>query len=403
MTDTPLDGLRVLDLTHGIAGPYCTKLFADSGADVIKVERPGAGDFARSLGPFLNDEPHPEKSGLFLDLNTGKKSITLNLKSATGQQLAQRLASDVDLVVESFRPGVIQRMALGYEVLEHTNPRVVLLSISNFGQTGPYRDWQSDDMLAYALGGALYVTGAPDREPIKLGLYAPLFLVGSVAAAMGFGAFWGALRSGTGQHIDVAIMEVLAGSMDRAAPNLMAVAYTGDYFMRRSRDTRISILPAGVYPCKDGYVQIVAQPAWWDRLCRTIERPDLITDPHFSQHLFNMELAPELDALLIPWLLERTKQEIMEKAQREGLPVSAINTMDDVFKDPQLRFRDYFVTVDHPFAGLLEYPGPPFKFAESPVQIRRAPTLGEHNHEVYCDRLGYSRQELVILRERGVI
>lgn len=403
MAEAALTGLRVLDLTHGIAGPYCTKLFADCGAEVVKVERPGSGDFARRLGPFPKDDPHPEKSGLFLHLNTSKQSITLNLKTATGRQILEGLVRDADLLVESFRPGVMARLGMGYEVLQQLNPRLVVVSISNFGQTGPYRDYQIDDMLGYALGGVLYVTGAPEREPIKIGLYAPLFLVGSVAAAMGFGAYWGARRTGKGEYVDVAIMEVLAGSMDRGAPNLMAAAYNGELMVQRSRDRRTSILPGGVYPCEDGYVQVVIQPNWWDRFCRTLGRPDLITDTHFTQNFYNLELAPEIDEIFYPWVLSHTKQEIMEKAQAEGLPISAINTMEDVFNDPQLRFRGYFVTLDHPIAGSYEYPGPQFKLQESPIQLRRAPLLGEHNQEVFCGRLGFSKQDLVVLRERGVI
>ena len=400
---TALAGLRVVDFSHGLPGPYVTKLFADNGAGVVKIERPGTGDFARRLGPFPGDLPHPEQSGLFLDLNTSKQSLTLNLKSATGRRIAERLIAEADLVVESFRPGVMARLGLDYPRLAAIKPRAVMLSISNFGQTGPYRDYAADDMLLYALAGTLSITGQPDREPVKIGLYTPLFLVASAAAALANGACWGAQRDGAGQHVDLALMEVLTGTLDRAANNIMAVAYSGEVMFRRSKEYRRSILPSGVYPCADGYVHMVAQPFWWDRFCRTIDRPDLIKDTHFTDNLFNLSMVEEIDAILYEWLLRHSKQQIMEKAQALGLPVTALNTMEDVFRDPQFRSRGYFTKLDHPIAGELEYPGPPFRLTDSPSEIRRAPTLGEHNEAILCGRLGYSRQELVALRQSGVI
>lgn len=400
---TALAGLRVVDFTHGLPGPYATKLFADNGADVVKIERPGTGDLARRLGPFPGDLPHPERSGLFLDLNTSKQSVTLDLTTTTGRRIAERLIADADLVVESFRPGVMARFGLDYPRVAAINPHAVMLSISNFGQTGPYRDFAADDMVLYGMASTLFVTGQPDREPVKIGLYAPLFLAAGVATAMAGGACWAARNGGPGQHIDVALMEVLTGTLDRVANNLLAHAYSGDLMFRRSREYRRSILPSGVYPCADGYVHIVAQPFWWDRFCRTIDRPDLIDDRHFIDNMFNMEMVGEVDAILYDWLFQHSKQEIMEKAQGLGLPVTALNTMEDVFRDPQFRGRGYFTRLDHPAAGPLEYPGPPFKLTACPSEIRRAPLLGEHNAAVLCDRLGYRRSDLVVLRERGVI
>ena len=399
-----LEGLRILDLTHGLPGPYCTKLFADNGAEVIKIERPGTGDIARRLGPFPGDEPHPEKSGPFLALNTGKQSVTLDLKTGTGHKIVERLAQDVDMVVASFRPGVLEQLGLSYARLREINPRALLLTISNFGQSGPYRDYKIDDMLLYAMGNNLFVTGQPDREPNKIGLYAPVFLAAGVAAAMGMGAYWGARRDGEGQWVDIPLMEVMASTLDRAVNNILSVGYTGDLTFRRSRDFRMSIMPSGVYPCADGYVHLVSQPYWWHRFCRTFDRLDLIEDKHFTDNMFDMEMmVPELDAIMYPWLLSHTKQEIMEKGQAQGLPVSAVNTMADVFRDPQFRFRNFFTQLDPPHTGPLEFPGPPFRLTDSPGEIRRAPTLGQHNVPVLCDHLGYSKPDLVILRERGII
>ena len=403
MTAGPLTQFRVLDLTQGVAGPYATKLLSGYGADVLKVERPDAGDPARRLGPFPNDEPHPETSGMYLLLNTGKRSLTLNLKTATGQQLLHRLCQDVDLVIENFRPGTLGRLGLSDDQMEQLNPRATLVSLSSFGPEGPYRDLAADDLLLYAMGGVLSVTGQEDREPVKIGLYAPLFLAGAVTAAFALAALLGARRSGRGERVQLSIMDILASSMDRGAPNLMAHAYTGEMMSKRAGVGRGSALLSGVYPCADGYVQVTMQAAWWERLCRTIGRPELGTDPYWTSNLFNPAFAHELDALVLPFLLAHSKQEVMEKAQSFGLPITAVNSMADVFRDPQLRDRGFFTTLDHPFAGKLEYPGLPFRIPLAPGALSRAPLLGEHTVAVLTEQLGYCREDVVRLRQRGVI
>ena len=402
-----LEGLRIVDLTQGVAGPYCTKLFSDYGAEVIKIERPWGGDVSRRAGPFPDDAPHPERSGLFLELNTGKQSLTLNLKSATGQQILRRLIADADLVYESFRPGTLGRLGLTDETLTEVNPLATLVSISNFGQTGPYRDIEVDDMLAYALGGGLAVTGVPGREPNKLGLYAPLFLAGATAAAMSFGAFTAARRNGVGERVDFSIIEALACSSDRAAQNLTAYAYGGEVLVSFDCNLRASAFPGGVFgaqlPCADGYVNFLCYPYWWDRFCRMIGREDLIDDARYAPNIGDPEFGSEIDALLYPWLLERTKREVMMEAQAAGVPVAALNTTADLFDDPHLREREYFVTLPHPEAGELEYPGLPFRMMGTPGELRRAPTLGEQTVEILTGRLGYSREDVVRLRQRNVI
>ena len=397
-----LEGIRVLDLTQGVAGPYATKLFSDYGADVLKVERPDAGDVARRMGPFPNDEPNSEASGMFLTLNTGKRSVTLNLKTTSGQEILRRLLADTDLVVESFRPGTLERLGVTSAVIRKANPNASLVQVSNFGQTGPYRDMRANDLLLYAMGGVLAVTATEDREPLRIGLYAPLFLAGGVIAAFTLGAFFGSRQTGTGERVDISIHDILSASMDRGGTNLMAYEYSGSLFFERGRVARASALPNGVYPCADGYVHITTGPNWWDRFCRAIGRPDLINDDRLTADLYNSELAPEIDALIYPWLLERTKQQVMETAQAEGWPVSAINTTEDVMNDRQLRARGFWTEMEHPAAGKLTLPGFPFRMLGTPGEIRRAPLLGEHNTEV-LNGLGYSVEDITRLRQRGVI
>ena len=399
----PLEGLRILDLTQGVAGPYATKLYADYGADVIKIERPDGGDPARRIGPFPNDEPHPERGGVFLHVNTGKRSVTLNLETASGQRIMQRLAASADLVFESFRPGVLERLGLDAERLAELRPGASLIRISNFGQYGPYRDFEADDMLLYATGGVLQITGVPEREPIKIGLYAPLFLAGAVAAAMSFGALTAADRDGAGQTVDVSIQDVLSASMDRGGPNLVAWQYSGSLMHLRMRELRRNAIPRGVYPCKDGYVFINGTLQWWDRFCRMIGRPDLIDDEETLARLEHIEHGEELDALVYPWLLERTKQQVMEEAQEVGLPVGALNTMADVFADPHLRAREFITTIEHPEAGAFEFPGLPIRMHGTPGALRRAPLLGEHTSAVLTSELGYTPEDVVILRQRNIV
>ena len=407
MSEGALEGLRILDLTQGVAGPYCTKLLSDYGADVLKIERPEGGDPARRAGPFPDDEPHPERSGLFLDLNTGKRSLTLNLKTESGQRILRRLAADSDAVVENFRPGTLARLGLSEEQLAELNPAAALVSISNFGQHGPYRDFEADDMLLYAMGGGLAITAYPGREPSRPWLYAPLFLAGAMSASYSLGAITSSVRFGEGERVDLSIQEILASSLDRASQNLMAYSYGGELFVTENCNLRASAFPNGVYggqlPCKDGYVNFLCYPYWWDRFCRMVGREDLIDDRSYSDNLLDPTFGPQIDALIYPWLLERTKIEVMDAAQAQGVPVAALNTTADLFADRQLRARGYFVELDHPETGPREYPGAQFKMSETPASIRRAPLLGEHTLEVLTEQLGYTPEDVSILRQRNVV
>ncbi len=402
-----LSDVKVIDLTQYIAGPYCTKFLADYGAEVIKIEPP-AGDGGRRLGPFLNDIPHPEKSGLFLHLNTNKKGLTLNLETATGQRILKQLVKDADILVEDFSPGVMADLGLSYDDLRKIKPDLVMVSLSAFGQTGPYRDYKANEMVTYAMGGVMSVTGMPDREPQKLGVTVISMLCGSVAAVAAMGALFSSKFQGEGQHVDVALMEVAAGSMDRGGPMLLSTAYSGHPGFERSRGSRTMVMPPPSHiPVADGYVcWQAAQPDWWPRFLGWLGREDLLTDPRFDQpaKLYNMENADYIDSIVLPHFFSHSKQEIMETAQGANLPgVTALNTPGDLFNDPQLAFRNFWVEVDHPVAGTFKYPGPQFRMHQTPWRAGRAPLLGEHNEEILCGRLGYGKQDLVLLRERGII
>jgi crotonobetainyl-CoA:carnitine CoA-transferase CaiB-like acyl-CoA transferase len=405
MAEAALADLKVLDLTHYIAGPYCTKLLADYGAEVIKIERSDGGDAARRYGPFPRDEPHLEKSALFLHLNTNKRGITLNLKTSAGKDVFADLVRQVDVVVENFSPRVMPSLGLSYETLEKLNPRLVMTSISNFGQTGPYRDYKAQDILIYAMGGPMHQTGVADREPIKMAGNLMQYHTGTMAATATLVGVYGAQLQGVGQHIDISLFETHAGTVDRRSTFLTAYAHTGEETRRQASGPQ-GMLPRGIYPCQDGYICIHVANEWWPRLAQMLEHPALLTDPKFATPAGRMQVEHqgEFDAIFYPWLLERTKQEIMERAQTARVLATAVNTPEDVLKDRHFRAREFFVEVSHPDAGCVRQPGPPFRMAETPWRIRRcAPRLGQHNEEIYGGMLGLSREELMVLREQRVI
>ena len=395
-----LSDLRVLDFTHYIAGPYATKLLADYGADVLKVERPGVGDGARRIGPFPDDVPHPEKSGTFLHLNTNKRSITLNLKSAQAQDIVQQLVKNIDVVVESFRPGQLDAFGLGYETLRSINPQIVLTSISNFGQTGPYRDFRSSDIIIYGMGGEMYSTGLEDREPLKLGENVVLYQAGAIAAT----ATMGAVFADSSQHVDVSLMETQIGTIDRRMSMLLAYQYNGE-ISKRSATATAGGYPNGVFICLDGYVQIAGGRNYFERVVAMMGAPDVLLDERWyePEAQYDPELEDEFNAYFIPWCLERTKLEIWHSAQEAGVLSAPVNAASDLVNDKEFHRRGAFAEIDHPVAGTLLYPGRPFIMNESPWCIRRpAPQLGEHTAEVLSE-LGYTHEDIEQLRRQGII
>jgi len=406
MAEGALSDVKVLDLTWHIAGPYCTKLLADYGADVIKVERPGKGDPARTMGPFFKDDPHPEKSGVFLHLNTNKMGITLNLKTATGKKILKELVKDADILVESFRPHVMPALGLDYETLKKVNPRLVLVSISSFGQTGPYREFKAAEIVEYAMGGEMYSTGIAGREPLKLGGNVGQYQAGTVAAVATMGALFAADDQGSGQHVDVSVMETQAGSADRRIIYLMGYICAGVITTRwppPREAVRMLIMPQGVYPCQDGFVNTLSLPQWWPRYIEALGMPELKDDPRF-QNIFSTEAGMEFDAIWYSWLADHGKHELFDIFLKSKIASAPVNSPEDLLNNVQLKAREYFTEVDHPKTGKVTYPGAPFKLSESPWKIRYpAPLLGQHNEEIYCRQLGYSKEDLVKLRESGII
>jgi crotonobetainyl-CoA:carnitine CoA-transferase CaiB-like acyl-CoA transferase len=397
-----LSDIKVLDLTWHVAGPYCTKLLADYGAEVIKVERPGTGDPSRKMGPFPGNRPDPEKSGLFLHLNTNKRGITLNLKSAKGKKILKQLVCDSDILVENFRPGVMERLGLDYETLAQMHPKLVMTSISNFGRTGPYRDYKASDIVEYALGGAMYSTGVPEREPLKLYENTIQHQAGACAAVATMIALYGADIHDRGEHVDISIMETQAGGIDRTPTMRIAYQLTGDVNVRLPTTQAFA---SGVFPCKDGYVEMRGGSIWFPKMASMLGMPELLNHPRFSSLIEQTkpEVAEEFLGILLPWLQERTKLEVWQAAQEKRMLSSPIYNPEDLVNDPHYHERRFWVDIEHPTAGPVTIPGAPFKMSKTPWRVKRpAPRLGEHNVEI-LGHLGNSEEDIVRLRQQGTI
>ena len=388
MTDQTLSNVKVLDLTWFIAGPFCTKLFADFGAEVIKIERPSGGDPSRRIGPFLGDDPHPEKSLLFSNLNLNKKGITLDLKTGSGQDIFKELVRDTDILVESFSPGVMKRLGLNYEALKKINPSLIMTSISNFGQTGPYRDFKVSELVLSGIGADMYSSGIPERHPLKLGGNCLQYQAGHMAAAATIAAYWHRLHQGTGQYLDLSMQEILAADTNHKTTNLVAFAYSGMALTTAGlgrvdpRDAAATIAPSGVYPCQDGYVRVAGGLIYWDRFIKIFPEFERFNYPDDVLDVDNYK--PEVDAVWYEWCADHTKQEIMEACQAVKFFGTAINTPKDCISDPQFKERGFWVEVEHPVTGGQIYPGDPLHAESSPWRARLpAPLLGQHNDEVF--------------------
>lgn len=373
-----LSGIRVVELGSGISPSYCCKMLADYGADVIKLEPP-EGDPVRRYGPFPGGEPHPEKSGLFLHLNTNKRGVTLDLDSAAGGEALGRLAAWADAIVENLPPGRLASLGFSYEELHAINPRLVLTSITPFGQDGPYRDWPATEMVLFAMSGRMFGHGHQEREPLR---YAPdivWFQAGTTAAAATISALWAAHGQGSGAWIDLSIQEAMAGNVDS---RLVMASYSGTSGGRSYRATEY---PRGAYPCQDGFVLFGAgTDRYFRRVCRAIGRLDLLDDPRWATPGARPAHRDEWEAAYLDWAVDRTRRVIFEACQSEGVLCAPILTADEVLQDPQYIYRRYFQTTSHPVAGDLTVPGPPFKLPEAGWSLRRpAPLLGQHNEEVF--------------------
>ncbi len=398
-----LTGARVLDLTHYAAGPFCTKLLADYGADVVKIERPGHGDPGRRLGPFHNDLPAPESSALFQFLNQNKLGVTLDLKRAAGVRLFEELALWADVIVESFRPGLMKDFGLGYSRLKQLNPNVVLTSISNFGQNGPYKNHKATEIVEYATGGPMLFTGAARREPVKHGGRVGMYFAGQVAAIATLTALYRQIGSeAPGDHLDISIMETQAGTIDRQSALLLSHVYTGKRYSRYAGENKGF---SQVYPGKDGYMD-VQSAGRFPRLLALLGRPDFFEENgvDVTTALATPRVVQKLDALVAEWVSTRTQIEGWAESQTGRTLSAPLYDPAGVASDPGFRARGVWAGVEDPRYGRRVFPARHMIMQRTPWQIGRpAPAIGQHNRNVYCGILGLSRRELSMLRQEGVV
>ena len=402
MIESALAGLRVVEWSQMVAGPYCAKLLADLGAEVIKVEAPCKGDGARSHGPFPGDIPDRERSGLFLLLNTNKLGITLDIGSPEGNKIFRKLVEEANVLITDLPGNRLQELGLDYPAVQSHNPGLVFVSITPFGRTGPYSKYRAYPLNTFNAGGEAYMTPADtpfmDRPPLKLANYAGEFMCGISSASAVLFAYFHSLRTGEGQLVDVSKQEALMFL------NMDEIQRYPHYGASTSRLTR-GLPIGGMLPCKDGYVAFFPmRREHWAAFFQVLQGPDSLKDENLTNLNYLEEHRKELMGMALEFLMKRTRQEIFSSPWAKECPLGPVYSVDEVVNSPQMQFRGYFVQLDHSVAGKMNYPSAPYRFSRTPWAVQRAaPRLGEHNADIYCGRLGYSREELGELVALGII
>ncbi len=394
--DGALAGLRVLDLSRILAGPYCSMVLSDYGAEIIKVERPGTGDGTRQWGPPWVDT----ESAYFLSVNRNKKSVTLDLKQPVGQELVRRLAGRSDILIENFKPGTAQRLGLGYSQLARDNPGLIYCSISGYGQTGPYRDRPGYDSVIQAQGGIMSVTGPSDGEPHKVGVAIVDISAGLFAATAILAAVHSRTKTGAGQHIDVALLDSQVAWLANVAQNYLA---TGDPPLRYG-NAHPNIVPYETFPTADGQLALaVGNDGQYERFCQAVGRPDLWADERFRTNHGRVTHRRVLVAELCRLFAKKTTAQWLEILLAATIPASAINDVPSLLTDPQVRAREMVQSVDHATLGKIDLIGPVAKFSATPAKVRSAPpTLGADTQAILSEILGCTREELEEFERQGV-
>ncbi len=403
----PLEGVRIIDLTRILAGPFATMLMADLGADVIKVEQPGTGDPARGNGPFLTAEGEETEqqqfSTYFMSINRGKRSVAIDLASAEGRELLLRLVAESDVLIENFRPGAMERLGLGYDAVRARNPRVVMCSVSGFGQTGPYARRPALDVIVQGMGGMLSITGEPGRGPVRPGAS-----IGDITAALfATVAIEGALlereRSGEGQYIDVSMLDCQVSIMENAFMRYFTLGQAPERIGTRHP----SSTPFQAFETADGHVVIAIMGGstdQWPLFCAAIDHVELIDDERYATGWGRTQRYGELIPVIEEAMRRKTTGEWVEIMGEMGIPAGPVQDIAQVASDPQVNHRGMFVELPHPQLGAVKFVGTPIKYSRTPGELGRVPPqLGEHTLEALGDVLGLSEPEVEGLRSRGVV
>ena len=388
-----LSGIRVLDFSQVLAGPFCTMNLADFGAEVIKIERPGVGEGSRIFGPFINGQ-----SGYYTLVNRGKKGITLDLKK--GRDIIYEMVKSCDIVVENFKPGVMEKLGYSYDKLKEINPRLIYCSISGFGQDSPMRDLPAYDIVAQAMSGMMSITGYPDTPPARVGsslgdVSAGLFAVTGIMLAL-----YNRERTGVGQYVDIAMLDSVFSFLET---NVVRYTIGGVHPTRVGARHPLSA-PFDIYRCKDAYVVIaVASDHHFAKLCEMIGQPDLIKDPKFDSDPHRSENDVELKAILEKFLADYTVAQAMEMMQARSIPCGPLCTVEEACANPSIQAREMLVEIDQPGAGKLKITGNPIKLSETPADPKHpAPLLGQDTHEVLREVFGFTDEQIAKWEEEKV-
>lgn len=401
MTNAALAGLKVLEYAQLVAGPYCTKLLADLGAEVIKIEPPLIGDSSRRRPPFLDDIPHPERGGFFFYLNTNKLGITLDLGTATGRKIFKDLVKDSDVLVEDKPPGTMQELGLDYESLKRLNPKLVMTSITPFGQDGPWRDYKAYPLNTYSGSGLAKILASimPDETPMPT--KGPGFLgefdCGLNAATATMAALYNRLFTGNGQYIDISKQE------SQISTERVEIGMFGND--ERGTTVFINWMVGGLQRCKDGYVLItLGGEHHWEGLIKLIGNPDWAYDEKYREEIAKYVHAQEINRHIGEYMKDQTREDVYHRAQALNCPIGMVTTVEDLVASEQLQARGFLAEVEHPVMGKFRCPTTSYQFSKTPWRFERpAPLLGEHNEHIIVGQLGYTKQDLVKMRGAGII
>jgi CoA:oxalate CoA-transferase len=390
-----LEGIKILDFTRVLAGPFCTMMLADLGAEVIKVERPGAGDDSRHFGPFVGEE-----SAYFMSINRNKKSITVNLKEPAAVEIIKRMIPKMDVVVENFRPGVMEKLGPGYEVLKELNPGLIYASSSGFGHTGPYSQLPAYDLILQGMGGIMSITGPDSEHPTKVGSSIADIFAGTFCAIGILAALHHREKTGEGQEVDVSMLDSQVAILENAVAR---------YFVTGESPVPIgnrhpSIAPFATFHTTDGFINIaVGNDAIWKRFCELVGRPELVEDARFSTNGARNENWQELEPILKEIMSKDSTEGWIERLRKAAVPCGPINNIEQVVNDPQVRHRQMIVEVEHPVAGKFKMPGCPLKLSATPAEeFSPAPVLGADLESVLVEYAGMTPEEIEDLRKRGI-
>ena len=393
----PLEHIKVLDFTRVLAGPYCTMILANMGSEIIKIERPGSGDDSRDFGPFMNGQ-----SAYFVSINRGKKSIALDLKSPKAIELVKELVKEVDIVAENFRPGTMEKLGIGYEELKKINPKLIFATMSGFGQTGPYSKRPAYDMIVQGMGGIMSITGEEGGDPVRVGTS-----IGDITAGM-FGTI-GILAalvdrdiSGEGRMVDVAMLDGQLSILENAISRYTATGEVPKPLGARHP----SIAPFEAYKTKDSYVIVACgNDALWEKFCKLTSREDLLAMDEFKTNPDRVKNVRKLKEYMTEIFGQKTTAEWDEYLNKNGIPCSAINTVDKLFTDPQVAARKMLVEVEQPGVGKIKIAGNPIKLSglEEEIPKDAAPQIGEHSELILKKYLGYTDEQIAELKKENII